>query len=59
MSTAINPYIDLPLPIGARINFGFKPTPPASKAEAKIEKDEIVGEVNRALNRFAYEGATE
>jgi hypothetical protein len=38
---AINPYIDMPLPVGTRIAFGFLPPPPADPSV-------------RALNAYAY-----
>jgi hypothetical protein len=59
MNPAINPYIDLPLPIGTRIDFGFKPSTPASRVEEKITMDEAVREVNRAMHKLAFEGEIE
>ena len=45
---AVNPYLDLPLPIGVRIDWGFWPDMDAHEA-----RDAVRGVV-RALNALAY-----
>jgi hypothetical protein len=50
----MNPYIDMPLPIGTRIHFGFLPEPSEVPAFRRHEEAQARAEVNRALGPLIY-----
>jgi hypothetical protein len=49
----MNVYLDLPLPIGCRIDFGFKPKS-VSRMDQKLQEKKAIQEVLRAVNQYEY-----
>lgn len=49
----MNVYLDLPLPRGCRIDFGFRPKS-VSKVDQKLQEKEAIQEVLRAVNQYEY-----
>ena len=49
----MNIYLDLPLPIGCRIDWGFRPKS-VSNMDRQLQEREAVQEVLRAVNQYQY-----
>jgi len=50
----MNPYVVMPLPVTVKINWNFIPKPEPIKAVEKLETEQAVRDVRRALNAWLY-----